>query len=200
MDGQPASDDVVLDVGANIGVIATIVAGARKPGVHVDAVEPEPTNARALRANVEANALSNVTVHGVALGETTERRVLRVSGESGTGSHSLLRSAEADSREIEVDVVRGEEFVQSTGRIPGVVKIDVEGAELAVVRGLASVLRAGETHDVFIEIHPGLLPDGASPEAVRGSLREAGFRLAWTARRGDEIHEHHVARDVGHDP
>jgi len=188
--------DVFLDVGANIGVVSMLVAGAAGPGVVVHALEPEPNNVRALRRNIAENDMVEIVAHELALGASTESGTLHVAGESGTGSHSLLvRDDRAGSSRIPVEVVRGDAFVATLDRTPAVVKIDVEGAELDVVQGFGETFEAADLRDVFVEIHPGLLPEGQRAEDVDRLMNAAGLRRVWAQVRGDEIHVHYRRRE-----
>jgi FkbM family methyltransferase len=183
--------DSFLDVGANIGVVSILVAGAVGPEVTVHALEPEPENCRALAENIAANGLDQVSAHEVALGAASGPGVLHVAGESGTGSHSLVGGDRSGSTEIPIEVVRGDAFVSTLDRTPAVVKIDVEGAELDVLRGLEGTLATSDLRDVFVEVHPGLLSGGQQPSDVDRLLDAGGLRRVGSEVRGDEIHVHY---------
>lgn len=65
---------------------------------------------------------------------------------------------------------------------PTFVKIDVEGFELEVVRGMNSLLRSPTCRSVFIEVHFGLLAQrgqSGAAEAIRKALREMGYTVTW---------------------
>jgi FkbM family methyltransferase len=104
------------------------------PEGRVVAVEPDPGNLRLLRANLEANDCHNVIVLPFALGETTGAAQLYVN-EVNCGASSLAKPRD-DSPSITVTIRRGEEVLKELGLQPSVAKIDVEGAEPAVFRGL----------------------------------------------------------------
>jgi hypothetical protein len=64
-----------------------------------------------------------------------------------------------------------------------VVKLDVEGFELDVLRGLGALLRSPELRTLGIEVHFGILQErgiGDAPRRLERLLCEAGFRCAWT--------------------
>lgn len=186
-------NDICFDVGANIGIIAlTLAARHVDNGVRVHAFEPEPRNASDLRNNVKLNGLTNVTCHELALGAETKRAALFVSNEVGAGSHSLVASGRRNTGEISVAVVRGDEFVRETGVAPDVLKVDVEGAEMEVLRGLAQQFESGRIRELFVELHPPfLIMAGTSEDELREWLTQRGYERIWRSQRGTEMHEHY---------
>lgn len=190
-------DDVVYDVGANIGLVSLALAlhgAGERPRIH--AFEPEPNNARALRANLAANAVVAVEVHELALGDRQGTVVLHLDAHVGAGSHSLLPLHGLTSK-TEVALARADDLAADFGT-PRMVKIDVEGAEFGVLRGMERLLRAHAVRDLFLEIHPqALAVGGADEHALRRWLEGFGYVAAWRKRRGDEWHEHYRAPDAG---
>jgi FkbM family methyltransferase len=184
---------VVYDIGANIGVLSLAVAGHhRQDGVVVHAIEPEPRNAAELDRNIALNGLGRVVVHRCALGATCGRATLYVEGETGSGAHSLVSDHANARRAVEVEVLAAAEFARRIASPPDLVKIDVEGAELEVLRGLTPLLEERPPHDVFVEVHPDTLARaGGSPQAVRELLETRGYRCVWRQRRGRQFHEHY---------
>jgi len=184
--------DVVYDVGANIGMISCLVAASgRERGVVVHSIEPEDRNAAALRRNSQLNALTNLQVHELALGDESGTAELHVSGEAGEGTHSIIEGGSPDSHPITIQIASGEDFMGRDAPPPDVVKIDVEGFEMSVLKGLAPALDAGTVRDLFIEIHPTLLEQvGSSAEELRAWLRERGYRSVWCEQPKLEAHEH----------
>ena len=183
--------DVVYDIGANIGLVSLALAlnGAeKKPVVH--AFEPEPNNAYALRANLAANAVRSVEVHELALGDRKGTVTLYLDRHVGAGSHSLIPLAGLCAK-AEVELARAEDVAREFGA-PRMVKIDVEGAEFAVLRGMEGLLREHVVRELFLEIHPrALAASGADEHALRQWLAGLGYVAAWQKRRGDEWHEHY---------
>lgn len=155
---------VFFDVGANVGFYTLL--GAVKVGAgRVYAFEPLPDNLRYLRTHVDTNGLSNVEIIEAA-----------VAAASGTARFEEAASRAmgrlSDEGGIEVDVVTLDELVAS-GRVeaPDVIKIDVEGAELDVLKGAREIL-ATRRPTVFLATH------GAEVHAACcGYLQELGYDL-----------------------
>jgi hypothetical protein len=72
--------------------------------------------------------------------------------------------------------------------LPAAVKIDVEGEELSVLRGLRRTLSESACRMVCCEVHPSLLGAGVGPPDVLDLLRSFGFGRIDTLPRGPEQH------------
>lgn len=176
--------DVVYDVGANIGTHTCFVGKQLRTGTIV-AFEPMPTNATRLRHNLSANVpVNRWNVAEFALSDVDGRGSLAVeSRKYGEGKHSLSVDGE-----LNIDVFRGETVVE-TGRYPSpdILKIDVEGAELQVLRGFGRIL--SETRVVYAELHHELSARyGTSTEEIEAYLRDHGFEVERLSERSDAYH------------
>lgn len=124
----------VLDVGAHVGyytLVSSVLAG---PGGRVVAFEPNPRNHDFLRRHVALNGCANVEVEQAAVAAANGTARFDFGSGSGTG-----RLAEGGA--IEVRTVRLDDFCAERRLHPAAVKIDVEGAELEVLRGGEETLR-----------------------------------------------------------
>lgn len=141
------SRKIFIDVGAHIGsVIASVID--HDPSVSVIAVEPVPEKARNLIAR-----FPRVEVHECALGDR-EGEVGFFVDTALSGYSSLLTPREANAartREIRVSIRRLDDLTQSD-RVD-VIKIDVEGAELGVLRG-GELLLARSRPTILFESGP----------------------------------------------
>lgn len=165
----------VVDVGANIGY--NTVHAARRTGSRgrVVAVEPTPDNLEVLRRNLDDSGCTNVTVEPVAVGKAAGSRDLFVRGDVSAVNSFFPESCYAHvTRVLPVPVVRLDDLVD--GKVD-VVKIDVEGAELEVLEGMARLLAAPRIA-LIVEWHP-LLQQmaGFAPDALPQWLLERNWRL-----------------------
>lgn len=138
----------IFDVGANVGQWAGECRKAL-PDAMIHSFEPEPTACKAL-ANTFHND-PNHNVHQLALSNTQGNALLRVSEETTT--HSLEPSFENKSiysTEVETQTVDAMLELLSEDRVP-LLKIDVEGHEIACMKGASKALGAGRIDAIFIE-------------------------------------------------
>lgn len=139
--------ELFVDVGANVGtysVLAAKVAGAR-----VVAFEPIPSAADALRDNVALNAIESLvelrrTCVGAAMGA-----VQMTTGEDTT--NHVVGTAGDLAGTMTVPVEPLDEVLR--GVAPLLMKLDVEGYELAVFRGASSVLASPELRAILLEFN-----------------------------------------------
>lgn len=182
--------DVVWDVGANVGIFSLVLA--RKGGSTVHAFEPESANIATLRQNIKLNTASNITLHKLALSDIDGACTFYQEGEAGSGTHSTVPDPGRTSASVQVQAARGDTLVEQAGlQAPAVVKIDVEGGELAVLRGMERLLTNHRVRHLFIEVHPVRLHQaGDSPEALRTLLTKHGYKLMWEHGRQSEVQQH----------
>jgi FkbM family methyltransferase len=179
-------DDVVWDVGASIGLLSVHAAGLAR---QVVAFEPDPATFRRLRQHIELNGLSNrVECRMEALGDRTGDVVLRSDGLIGNAPAIAdlgLHDGAVNARITTVD-----ELVDTGLHAPTVLKIDVEGAELQMLRGAERLLgSARRPRIVFLEVHPQFLPRfGATVAAVERVVAQHDYHIAARKIRGDQIH------------
>lgn len=124
-------DDVVIDVGANIGIYSLVLSRLAVDG-RVVAVEPVPLNRAFLNLNLLLNAIDNVTVEDCILSDRVDHVDFSVSQDE-LYSSIIPTGRKATKERIRVRSTTLDALSQG-GRID-VVKIDVEGAELMVLRG-----------------------------------------------------------------
>lgn len=164
-----------LDVGAHVGTMALL--GARRVGEHgrVFAVEPLPRLAALLRRSLALNDLADrVSVAACAAGEADAEGLLHLGEVLGHSSLLPLPSA-PNAEAVRVPVRRIDDVVPPGTRID-VAKIDAEGCELQVWRGMRRVLEESPRLAAVLECGPShLARAGTTPEAWLGELEAASF-------------------------
>jgi FkbM family methyltransferase len=181
--------DDVYDVGANMGIHAVFLGQAVGARGHI---EPETHYCERRRANVALNGLSNVRIVPLALGDRSYASELLPSVR-GFASPRLAEPSQAGicaPGSQKVQVVERDRLVEIESLpLPRLAKIDIEGHEYAVIRGLRRTLANSACRRVCCEVHPRLLPEGLNPEEILNLLKSCGFTRFDVLPR---LPEHHV--------
>jgi FkbM family methyltransferase len=165
--------DVMIDVGAHVGIVTLQAARHVGRDGHVHSVEPTPANADMLRRNVEAGELANVSVHECAAGSEPGTAVLHQMGLTHLNSLVGANPYSSESSGVEVPVHRLDDLVD--GRVDAI-KIDVEGAELEVLEGAGRILAENPGLTLCVEWNPmWLRRAGHSPLHLLDALSDRGF-------------------------
>lgn len=173
------------DIGANVGTHSVFPAKKLVNG-HVTAFEPMPAVSKRLRTNLNQNVhAERFTVEQMAMYSESKEKTMSIgSDDPGSGTHSL-----SNNGEIKIKAQRADSYIKSNN-MPDVVKIDVEGSELEVLRGFGDYL--SNIKLLIVEIHPTELEKyGGAEEQVLDCLDAAGFRIKDRIERdpsGDTYH------------
>jgi FkbM family methyltransferase len=174
--------DTVYDVGANLGYVALSLAKQVGPSGKVAAFEPVPQNLRLLRENIEENQLTNIEVFDVAVSDEEGEALIRIP-ESLSMASLIWHTENSTCIQHATRTIAIDDLVQ-TGRLafPTFVKIDVEGAEALVVRGMRRTIVSAKPV-LFIECS-----DSGREETWR-FLSDCGYecRSAVTSERVDSF-------------
>ncbi len=170
--------DIAIDVGANYGYFTCLFARRIGPQGKVFAFEPDTGNFSVLTANVARNALQNVECRKIGWSQDTGEKALYLSPESPT-QHSLLPSA--DAKQSIVSTTSGDAFIAAEMQphdVIRLVKIDVEGHELAVLEGLRNTLASQRILNLIVEFSPHRIRStDRNPADLLAILDAAGFAV-----------------------
>jgi FkbM family methyltransferase len=166
----------ILDVGSNLGLYSVLMARLAGPTGQLVCFEPDPDLFAALEKSCRLNDATGVECHNLALGsapaELTLHKSIINSGDNHLGSedHGLFRRA------IKIQVVRLDDF-RPRLKID-LVKIDVQGWELEVLRGMRRTLEENPAVQVYFEFWPvGYRRADSSYRELIAFLRQEGFRI-----------------------
>jgi FkbM family methyltransferase len=156
---QPKSEGIVVDVGAHYGRYTLIAAKRIGPKGKVIAIEADPKNFDMLNKNIKLNELSEhvITLNFAA---TSNKSKVKLSIPEKKSGHTIYSSIIPDraptEKFIEVNANTLDNLLHENGiSIEEVnwIKIDVEGAELEVLKGATNVLSKNKDISLLIEIH-----------------------------------------------
>lgn len=156
-------NEVLVDIGANVGMYTVFAAATRR--VRVYAFEPESQNYALLNRNIVANRLDDrVRAYCLALSNYTSLGELHLSEFVAGGScHSLDEPVNHAHAPMKPAFTQGcfstsldELVADNTVPVPDHIKIDVDGFEPAVVGGAEKSIRSGKVRSLLIEINQNL--------------------------------------------
>jgi FkbM family methyltransferase len=179
----------ILDIGANIGYTAAVLARTAESGCNVYAFEPEPFNFRILQQTARQPEFEGRIVP----------LQLAVGSEAGTvnlwindrhhADHRIateqFRSAHAGAKEVSVSLVSIDSFLESKPGPVSFVKIDVQGYELAVCQGMQNTLRQNPDIAIVLEYMPSAMRElGFEPSHLIDFFAERDFKIYEIHSRG----------------
>ncbi len=185
--GAMPAGGVAVDAGANIGWHTLLLARLAGPEGRVFAAEPNPSVRERLAGNIAANRLENVSILPLALAEAPSRvAFLGPSATDGaSGSGHLVPGSAAESGTFEVETRSLDSVVAESGiaRLD-LLKIDVEGFELAVLRGAEESIARFRPQIVF-EFNAEYAPRGsATVQQFEELFARLRYRLSSVGRGG----------------
>jgi FkbM family methyltransferase len=165
----------VLDIGANIGLYSILLAELVGAQGKVLAFEPDPALFEAAVTNSRLNGKDGViTIHNLALGSRTGRAVLHRSPYN-SGDNRLSASG-AHKESVVVSIARGDDVL--AGRHIDLIKMDVQGWEAEVLRGMEQTLISNPGLMLYFEYWPeGLRSAGERLSSPIEILRQCGFAV-----------------------
>jgi len=158
--------DVYVDVGANIGYYTLIAAQQTGDSGKVIAYEPDKDNFALLQANIRLNQLQNVAVFPCALYDRNSHGTLFLSGDN-FGDHRIYTAGEQrESRSI--PLLHGDQHLGAQTERIDFLKIDTQGSEYFVVKGLEQMIRKNRHRlHILLEFCPfGIRHSGADGQEL----------------------------------
>ncbi|WEK47322.1 MAG: FkbM family methyltransferase [Candidatus Andeanibacterium colombiense] len=171
-------DDLFVDIGANVGSYTVLAAGV--VGAHAISVEPLPATHARLQANVRLNGIEGL-VETVCAGLSDAPGEIRFTSGLDTMNRVALPGENLPSVTVPVTTL---DLLCGTRR-PAVIKIDVEGHEMPVLGGGATVFASSDVQAVLMETNGSGERYGSSDDAIIARMREYGFtpcRYDWKSR------------------
>jgi FkbM family methyltransferase len=164
------SGATVLDIGANVGCYTMLLAGWVGDTGHVYAFEPAAASRAGLVRHLALNGLSaRVSVRPEAVSDRAGDAPFL---DAGTHGDNRLVGAAAPGTTF-VPSLSIDGFCAAADLSPDVIKIDIEGAELAALRGARhTIARLGSALALFVELHPAIWPSlGVTRADIEEELR-----------------------------
>jgi FkbM family methyltransferase len=171
--------EIVVDIGANIGYYALL--GAKLVGEEgkVFAIEPVVENIEILKKNILLNNYSNIEVFKLAIGDKNQEGEIYLSEYSNLASlidRKKFETGEKIKKE-KVKIVTLDKFLEDKP-LPDLVRMDVEGYEYEVIKGMENLLKTKKSFKIFAEIHLDNSPESKERIfEILDILAHYGFKL-----------------------
>jgi len=181
-------DMVFVDIGANQGEF-TLFAGRRMTTGRVIAFEPMPQMFAQLQENIQLNGLAEVIIHNVALSNQKGSMTIHAAADAVNEGLGTLYPSGGDFKEagmVQVDIFDDVFRQQRLDRLD-IIKMDVEGSELPVLRG---------AHESLVRFHPVIMLElnrtafataGYTPEALIDYLHALEYQLSMIEKHSQII-------------
>jgi FkbM family methyltransferase len=171
---EPKRGDILWDAGAYAGATTCLLAKLVGPEGKVYAFEPDDLNFSYLQKNIEHHGLTNVITVRKALSGVTGTAQFYMGGTMASGIGDFI--VYADSQDMrEVPTLTMEDACNELGCVPDFVKMDIEGAELAFLRGAKEFLRSHPVHFAIESYHR---VDGEyTYKGLEPIFREIGYKV-----------------------
>ena len=160
----------ILDIGADIGYYSLLYASKCGPQGSVAAFEPDPEPWPILNDNIARHGLPNIRAYAMALSDHRGHGMMKLGGRG-----QMYPDQEKDGNNTNtVEMIPLDEYwPQLAWNQLDLVKIDVEGAEMSILKGMKKVLEEYHPH-ILLEIHPRQLKEifHSSADEVMSFLTE----------------------------
>jgi FkbM family methyltransferase len=137
---SPKPGDVVWDAGAHAGATTCFLSQMVGPGGSVHAFEPDELNYAYLTRNLQLHEVHNVVPLSYALDSTSGSVAFQVDGTMSAGIREYLVYSSAGQTRM-VPALSLADACRKLGQVPAYIKMDIEGAELAVISGSEEFLK-----------------------------------------------------------
>jgi FkbM family methyltransferase len=164
-----------IDVGCNKGDFSLLAASLVGPQGRVLSFEPHPENCAWIRKSIAKNGYQNIDLHELALSDSNGTAQLHLGEKSGF--HTLLSGKpQREKGTITVQTRRLDDLLEEMhfDRPVDAMKIDVEGADMYVLRGARQTIASNPGIVIFLDVHPHL---GVDPREVCSYLQNLGLGL-----------------------
>jgi FkbM family methyltransferase len=174
----------VLDIGAQSGYFSLLLSKLVGPRGKVIAFEPLPANFRALEENVRLNSLENVTIREEAVGERSGETRFEFPRQEPTLIAGPLLAGDTQDVLTVKGISLDDVFFANAAPVQ-FIKMDVEGAEIEVLRGARQLLELAHP-DMLIELHNMEKQTGPHPAVV--IVENLGYEVQWLSEVASTAH------------
>lgn len=167
----------ILDIGAHVGLTILPASLQGNENTKIYGFEPSLRNYEALKFNVENNNFHNIVIENYLVGETDNTDVVFYETADISATSSIIKS---DNRKFEKTLkkqVSIDSYCNINKLCPDLIKIDVEGAEIEVLKGACEVMKINKP-TIFLSVHPKqLVTLGGSEEELMELIQSSNYEI-----------------------
>ena len=170
--------NIVVDVGANIGLHTLNMARIVGNTGQVFAFEPDPSNFKILGKNVKVNNYKNIILEQKAVGDKHGRATLYHA--DNPGMHRIFPQTKQAKGQVQVELTSLDKYFIDSNLADKInfIKIDVEGLEFSVLKGMKNILKNNKKIKILFEFMPkNTMEAGFTPIKVLNYLTSYDFKL-----------------------
>ncbi len=177
MEEKIKGGNIVVDVGANIGLHTLNMARIVGNTGQVFAFEPDPSNFKILGKNVKVNNYKNIILEQKAVGDKHGRTTLYHA--DNPGLHRIFPQTKAKGQ-VQVELTSLDKYFIDSNLVDKInfIKIDVEGLEFSVLKGMKNILKNNKKIKILFEnMQINTIQAGFTPIEVLNYLTSYDFKL-----------------------
>ena len=178
MEEKIKTGNIVVDIGANIGLHTLNMARIVGNTGQVFAFEPDPSNFKILEKNVKINNYQNIILEQRAVGDKHERTTLYQSDHPGM--HRIFPQTKQAKGQVKVELISLDKYFIDSNLADRInfIKIDVEGLEFSVLQGMKNILKNNKKIRILFEFMPkNIMEAGFTPIELLNYLISHNFKL-----------------------
>jgi len=191
--------DVVVDVGASLGYLSLVASRTAGASGKVIAIEPASRSFTLLQANIARNLPGRITAIRAACAEHNGTADVFVSDASEDRSSLLAAAVPGAAHREPVQTLTLRSLTRELNVTPDVVKVDVEGAEWLVLRGLLTDTDSAPRALMIEACANNTAPFGYKPSEMCCWLQDKGYRLTILTDAGKRTYSDELADGHIHD-
>ena len=167
--------DVMLDVGANMGVYSLISSSKIGRNGKIIAFEPDSDNFKIIKKSIEVNRFNNISVFPFAVSDK-EEQIFFEKNTFNSGNHHI-RKKKTSVTQSSIDAIKLDDFLKKEEKID-IIKMDIQGAEFFAFHGMKEIIEKFPNILIFAEYWVyGLKKMGVNPKEYIDLLESYGFLI-----------------------
>jgi len=167
----------ILDVGAHVGLTVLPVSLVSGKNAKIYGFEPSSENYKALRINLDLNGCTNVVIENCLVGAEKNTDILFYETGDISATSSIVNNKNRKFDETQKEQVSIDYYCDKNNLQPDLIKIDVEGAEINVLRGARETIAEFKPM-IFLSVHPNQIRAlGGSDAALLKEIHRSGYEI-----------------------